>query len=167
MSSIKKYKIRDQCLRKLSKKLLKLLRVLGGNLLLPQPPWWVCSNGLTADVTFWGCWYSYSILMAVSVGICLMYDRQLSHKLLNYRTITHDMPLWKTVSELLCPNEDALPYIYDIWNRFAAASSSRSSTQMTKNRQRCKRKQNRSFLYFLLTWLVLKPLTNKTKKVKQ
>ena len=37
VSSIKKYKIRDQCLRKLSKKLLNSLRVLRGKLTLRSP----------------------------------------------------------------------------------------------------------------------------------
>ena len=37
-SSIKKYKIRDHCISKLSKEILKLLRVQRGKLTLGPPP---------------------------------------------------------------------------------------------------------------------------------
>ena len=72
LSSIKKYKFCDQWLRKVSKKLLNLLRVLKGELTL-GPLWRIYNDGLTVDVTFWAQWYSNSLPMGVSVDVCLMY----------------------------------------------------------------------------------------------
>ena len=71
VSSIKKYKYRNQCLRKLSKKLLNLLRVLRGKLTL-RPPHGTFASALNCKkwlfvqcryrTNFWKCQIKLDLL---------------------------------------------------------------------------------------------------------